>query len=132
MLEILASRASLHPYSRNGLQQSIPRTEPLGPTRLASSMAVSPNPHPMSTTWSPSLTLREAKIFALWRDNPPTMMCLYFENFGTRMVFQKSTDRLLLASVTLMGSPCGSPLPMIASEDLPVNSLHRLDQALCQ
>src|SRR5688572_7852409 len=78
------------------------RTEPLGPTRLASSMAVSPKPHPTSTTLSPVLTLRPGITLALCSDNPPTRMCRNFENLGTRTVFQNSTEELIGACVCAM------------------------------
>ena len=48
-----ARAASARPISRNGSQQSIPSALPVA---RASSMVVSPNPHPTSSTRSPGWT----------------------------------------------------------------------------
>ena len=91
MLLIPAALASCRPNSRKPSQQSIASTEPVGPTILASLMAVSPKPQPTSTTLSPGLTRRVGKIASLCSVNPSTMMCFQRTNFGTRTSFQKST-----------------------------------------
>src|SRR4051812_41776982 len=49
-----AALASRRPYSRKPSQQSTASTEPVGPTKRASSIAVSPKPQPASTTLSAS------------------------------------------------------------------------------
>ena len=64
-LPIPAARASRRPYSRKPSQQSTASTEPVGPTRRASSIAVSPKPQPASITLSPLLTCNDGKIFSL-------------------------------------------------------------------
>ena len=48
-----AASASARPASMKAPQQSRPTTEPAGPTRRASSIAVSPQPHPTSSRLSP-------------------------------------------------------------------------------
>jgi hypothetical protein len=53
------------PYSRKPSQQSTASTEPVGPTRRASSIAVSPKPQPASITLSPLPTCNDGKIFSL-------------------------------------------------------------------
>ena len=60
-----AAAASLRAVSRNTAQQSMPSTDPDGPTRCASWIAVSPNPQPTSSTLSPSRTFSDGNILAL-------------------------------------------------------------------
>src|SRR6516162_857524 len=108
MLSMPAALASRRPYSRKPSQQSTASTEPFGPTRRASCMAVSPNPQPASTTASPARTAREGNTFALCSVSPPTRMWRHRTNLGTSTLFQKSTYWLLGAVAT-------SGLPM---EDL--------------
>src|SRR5215207_1116340 len=114
MLVTPAALASRRPNSRNPPQQSTARTEPVGPTRPASSIAVSPKPQPASTTLSPLRTASAGKILALWSDNPPTRMWRHRTNLGTRTAFQKSTYWLLgvmAASMLLMAGSQQSHRP---------------------
>src|SRR5579862_3705876 len=90
MLPIPAALASLRPYSRKASQQSTASTDPVGPTRRESLMAVSPKPQPASTTLSPGLTGSVGKIASLWSVSPSTRICFQRTNFGTRTLFQKS------------------------------------------
>src|ERR1051326_6062473 len=90
MLLMPAALASLRPYSRKASQQSTASTDPEGPTKRASFIAVSPKPQPASTTLSPGLTGRVGKMASLWSVKPSTRMCFQRTNFGTRTLFQKS------------------------------------------
>ena len=80
----------------------MPSTYPAGPTRFASSIAVSPKPQPTSTTRPPSGTASCGKIAALWWLSPSTSTCFHRTNFGTSTSFQKSTYSVLSAAVCCM------------------------------
>ena len=85
---------SARAWSRKASQQSIPTTRPVAPTWPARRIAVSPKPHPTSRTWSPERTGRVGNTASLWRDRPPTRMCLKRMNLGASTSFQNRTNSL--------------------------------------
>jgi hypothetical protein len=71
--------------ARNGSQQSMPTALPVA---RASSIVVSPNPQPTSSTRSPLFTGWRASATRLCSANPSASTFRNRVNFGTRMSFQ--------------------------------------------